>query len=196
MKKDTPFLPDYIFNSILDVTPEFLREHGIKGVLCDTDNTLAIDNKKDIIPEAAQWVKIMEKAGIKVCIMSNSFLIRNISVIKALGIKFWHTRSHKPRGKYYNKMPQKMGLKKEEVCMLGDQMKTDIVGANNADMLSLYLMPYQMEDNFFYKGIFVKRRGYERQFFKQYNELHSTKFDYPEHIKQYLREEDTKECMY
>ena len=87
MLKDQLYLPDVIFNSILEVTPEFLREHGIKGVLCDTDNTLALDNRKDIIPEAAEWVKIMNEAGIKICIMSNSFRVRNMPVVRALGIK-------------------------------------------------------------------------------------------------------------
>ena len=75
MLKDELYLPDYIFNSILDVTPEFLAEHGSKGLLCDTDNTLAYDNRKDIIPEAAEWIKQMREAGIKIAIMSNAFLI-------------------------------------------------------------------------------------------------------------------------
>jgi HAD superfamily phosphatase (TIGR01668 family) len=196
MKKEVPFVPDIIVNSILDVTPELLKSYGIKGVLCDTDNTLAFDNKKDIIPEAEKWVKMMNEAGIKVCIMSNSFLIRNWCVIKALSIKYWHTRSHKPHSRNYYRMPQKMGLKKEEVCMLGDQMRTDIAGANNADMLSVYVMPYAFETNVFYKFHFVRCRAKERQYFKIYNELHATRFDYPQKIKDHMREEDLKECVY
>ena len=196
MKKEELYMPDYIFNSILDVTPEFLKEHGIKGVLCDTDNTLALDNRKDIIPEAAEWVKIMDEAGIKVCIMSNGFYIRNMPVIKALNIKYYQTRSHKPRQKYYKILPERMGLKQNEVCTLGDQMKTDMVGANRADILALYVMPYAFETNPFYKNIFKTRRAIERKYLKKYNEMHGTQFDFPPQIKAEMREEDLKECIY
>lgn len=196
MIKEELYLPDVIFNSILEITPEYLRSQGIKGVLCDTDNTLAYDNRKDIIPEAAEWVKMMDEAGIKVCVMSNAFLVRNYPVIKALGIKYYQTRSHKPRQIYYEKLTEKMGLKHGEVCMLGDQMKTDIVGANKADILSIYLMPYAFETNPFYKNIFKKRRAIERKYLKMYNELHGTKFDFPPQIKAEMREEDLKECVY
>ena len=196
MLKDELYLPDIIFNSISEVTPEFLREHGIKGVLCDTDNTLALDNRKDIIPEAAEWVKLMKQEGIKVCVMSNAFLVRNWPVIKALDIEFYQTRSHKPRQWYYEPLTKKMGLKHGEVAFLGDQMKTDIVGANKADILSMYVMPYAFETNPFYKNIFKKRRAVERKIFKIYNELHGTRFDFPEHIKAEMYEEDLQECVY
>ena len=196
MLKDELYLPDYIFNSILGVTPEFLAEHGIKGLLCDTDNTLAYDNRKDIIPEAAEWIKQMREAGIKIAIMSNAFLVRNYPVVKALKIEYYQTRSHKPRQWYYEPLTKKMGLKHGEVAFLGDQMKTDIVGANKADILSLYVMPYAFETNPFYKNIFKKRRAIERKYIKMYNELHGTKFDFPEQIKAEMHEEDIKECVY
>lgn len=196
MNKEQLYLPDYIFNSILDVTPEFLKEHGIKGLLCDTDNTLAYDNRKDIIPEAEQWLKIMNEAGIKICIMSNAFLVRNWPVIKKLNIKYYKTRSHKPRQWYYEPLTAKMGLKHGEVAFLGDQMKTDIVGANKADILSLYVMPYAFETNPFYKNIFKKRRAIERKYFKIYNELHGTQFDFPECIKAEMHKEDIEECVF
>ena len=196
MLKDELYLPDIIFNSILEVTPEFLAEHGIKGVLCDTDNTLAYDNRKDIIPEAAEWVKRMKEAGIKICIMSNSYRVRNMPVVRALDIKYYKTRSHKPHQWYYEPLTKKMGLKHGEVAFVGDQMKTDMVGANRADILSIYIMPYAFETNPFYKNIFKKRRAKERKYIKMYNEIHGTKFDFPECIKAEMYEEDIKECVF
>ena len=196
MLKEELYLPDVIFNSILEVTPEFLQEHGIKGVLCDTDNTLALDARKDLIPEAVEWVKIMKEAGIKVGIMSNSYRVRNMPIVRALDIKYYHTRSHKPHQWFYEPMTKKMGLKHGEVAFLGDQMKTDMVGANRADILSMYVMPYAFETSPFYRNIFKKRRAKERKIFKIYNELHGTQFDFPEHIKAEMYEEDLQECVY
>lgn len=80
--------------------------------------------------------------------------------------------------------------------MLGDQMLTDISGANNVDMLSVYVMPYAFETNPFYKNIFKKRRARERKFFKKYNELHGTQVDFPEHIKAEMYPEDIAECIF
>lgn len=196
MLKDELYIPDCIFNSILEITPAFLKEHGIKGLLCDVDNTLAYDNRKLAIPEAVEWLDIMKKAGIKIGIMSNAFMVRVRPMAKILGIELYQTRSHKPRQWYYEPLTAKMGLKHGEVAFLGDQMKTDIVGANKADILSLYVMPYAFETNPFYKNIFKKRRAVERKYLKKYNALHGTKFDFPECIKAEMYEDDIKECVF
>ncbi len=196
MLKGEAYLPDYIFESILDITPAFLKSHGIKGILCDSDNTLAYDNRKEVLPSAADWINSMQAAGIKICLMSNGYLVRNMPVIKKLGLKIWNTRSHKPRKFGYKKCCKKLGLDKSEVAMIGDQMKTDIRGANNFNILSLYVMPFAFETNPFYKNIFKKRRAIERKYFKMYNSLNGTKFDFPDIIKAEMYEEDLKECVY
>lgn len=32
-------IPDYVFDSIYDITPEVLTAHGVRGVLVDLDGT-------------------------------------------------------------------------------------------------------------------------------------------------------------
>ena len=34
-------IPDYVFESIYDITPALLQQHGIRGVLIDLDGTMA-----------------------------------------------------------------------------------------------------------------------------------------------------------
>ena len=34
-------IPDYVFDSIYDITPEVLTGHGVRGVLVDLDGTMA-----------------------------------------------------------------------------------------------------------------------------------------------------------
>lgn len=34
-------IPDYVFDSIYDITPEMLTAHGVRGVLVDLDGTMA-----------------------------------------------------------------------------------------------------------------------------------------------------------
>ena len=196
MKKTHAYLPDYIFNNIMEVTPEFLKSIGVKGILVDCDNTIAYDNRKELLPDSKKWVKLMQDNGIKVCLMSNAFLVRVRPVARQIKFDAWTTRSHKPRPIGFKRCIKMLGLEKDQVAILGDQMKTDIVGGNNYDIPTLYLMPYAFETNPFYKNIFKKRRGIERKYFKMYNEQHGTQFDFPDVIKAEMHEEDLKECVY
>ena len=43
-------IPDYVFDSIYDITPEVLTAHGVRGVLVDLDGTMA-SHKAALPPE-------------------------------------------------------------------------------------------------------------------------------------------------
>ena len=43
-------IPDYVFDSIYDITPELLEKHGVRGVLIDLDGTMA-SHKAALPPE-------------------------------------------------------------------------------------------------------------------------------------------------
>ena len=36
------FIPDYVFDSIYDITPEILQSHGIHAALIDLDGTMGL----------------------------------------------------------------------------------------------------------------------------------------------------------
>ncbi len=54
------FLPKDYKRSIFEITPEYLQERNIKGIITDLDNTLV------------EWYKRMQKNGISVMIVSNN----------------------------------------------------------------------------------------------------------------------------
>ena len=56
--------PTYMFSSYREVTPDFLREHGIRGLLLDIDNTLAPYEQEDPDESILSWVKGMQAAGV------------------------------------------------------------------------------------------------------------------------------------
>lgn len=189
MRKGKNYMPEYIVESIQDITPGFLKNLGAKGILIDVDNTLAYDNRKDIFPGVPRWVELMKAAGVKIIIMSNSFKVRVSPVAKALDLPYM-TRCHKPAVKSYLKAAQLLGLSPDECIMVGDQMLTDIRGANESGIKSVYVMPVAFETNIFYKNIFKTRRANERKVIMQYNEAHGTEFDLPPQIKAEMRKED------
>ena len=57
-------IPDYVFDSIYDITPETLTAHGVRGVLVDLDGTMA-SHKAALPPDTLHtFVDRMRNAGI------------------------------------------------------------------------------------------------------------------------------------
>ena len=57
-------IPDFMFASYSEVTPEFLSSIGVRALICDIDNTLVTYD--DARPTAAlhRWFRDMESAGV------------------------------------------------------------------------------------------------------------------------------------
>ena len=56
-------IPDYVFDSIYDITPEVLTAHGVRGVLVDLDGTMA-SHKAALPPDTLHtFVDRLKDAG-------------------------------------------------------------------------------------------------------------------------------------
>ena len=65
-------IPDYVFDSIYDITPEMLTAHGVRGVLVDLDGTMA-SHKAALPPDTLHlFVDRLKDAGIAVLVFSNN----------------------------------------------------------------------------------------------------------------------------
>ena len=61
-------IPDYVFDSIYDITPEVLTAHGVRGVLVDLDGTMA-SHKAALPPDTLHtFVDRLKDAGIAVLV--------------------------------------------------------------------------------------------------------------------------------
>ena len=129
--------PDHIFERVCDITPERLKSLGVKAVLCDLDSTLMSAVSHDLPEENIQWIKKVKDAGITVMILSNnSRECRVADVCKKLEIEFIHL-AKKPFAKGYRLATQRLLLKPSEIAMIGDQIYTDILGANRRGMITI-----------------------------------------------------------
>lgn len=127
-----------MINSIYAVSPAQLKERGIRAVFSDLDNTLIAWNNPDGTPELRQWMTELREAGIPLIVISNNSKER---VAKAnLDLPFV-SRSLKPLSFGINRARTKLGLKKSEVVMVGDQLMTDMVAANEAGVRSILVKP-------------------------------------------------------
>ena len=132
--------PKLYYKSICDITPQILSDIGIKGVILDVDNTV-LTYKSDIIaPEIVNAVDILKNADIKIALLSNNFNSRVMACAKSLSLPYV-SFGIKPLPFGFLKAKKLLGLKKNEVTVIGDQVYTDILGANFLKMFSILLEP-------------------------------------------------------
>ncbi|AXI40174.1 MAG: YqeG family HAD IIIA-type phosphatase [Bacillaceae bacterium] len=141
------FLPGEYAKSVFHIYPHFLKEKGIKGIITDLDNTLVEWDRPNATPKLKNWFEMMEQNGIKVTIVSNNNEKRVRSFSEPLNIPFI-SKAGKPRAKAFKKAAEQMGLKKEEVVVIGDQLLTDVLGGNLCGFHTILVVPVSSTDGF------------------------------------------------
>lgn len=154
--------PKFRFYRVTDITPEFLRQHGIKGLLLDVDNTLSIDKGQELLEGLPEWIATMQANDIRLTVISNAAKKRLIPFAKKIGMQFVH-RAGKPLFWGYLIGCKRLGLRKKETAMVGDQIFTDTIGANLIGMTSILVEPILLEDS----ASFRLRRRLEKKILKK-----------------------------
>lgn len=132
------FLPDYLFPAITDISPAFLCRYGYRLVLLDYDNTMLPYTKNVPTPELLRWIDGMKRAGITLCIVSNSHKRRVPDFCKRHNIACV-THARKPGKKGINEALRRFAAPREQTVLIGDQIYTDVLGANLAGITSIHV---------------------------------------------------------
>ena len=136
------FFPDAYMESTYAIDFEKLYQEGIRGVIFDIDNTLVPHGA----PADERAVKLFERLraiGLDYCLISNNQLPRVKPFADAVQAKFVED-AHKPSVKNYLRACEMMGLKKEQVLFVGDQLFTDMLGAHLAGVTPLLVEPIEV----------------------------------------------------
>ena len=140
-------IPRGVYPSITEISPQALAGKGIRLVLADLDNTL-VAYKVTRPPEAGvAWKQALEASGIQLFLLSNSRKPgRAQRFAEQLGIPY-QGHSGKPSKKGYLRAMERMGAGPRETVMVGDQIFTDTLGANNAGVTPLLVEPIRLAGN-------------------------------------------------
>lgn len=157
------FDPDYIFARTTNITPEFLKEQGIENLLLDVDNTLTTHNNPEPSQGIDQWLDTMRANGIGMVIISNNNEQRVEPFAKRLGLAF-NSMSMKPLSLGFSNGLKILGANKKNTAVVGDQIFTDVMGANLMGMKSLMVLPIEAED----MAAFKLKRKLEKPFTDKY----------------------------
>lgn len=132
--------PKLIVETLSDVDTRMLRARGVRGVLVDMDDTL-VASHEDRIPAAhAAWVRALIAEEFAVALLSNGEPARVARVAAELDVEGL-SLSGKPFPWAYRRGLRVLGLPADAVAMVGDQVFTDVFGANLAGMTSILVRP-------------------------------------------------------
>lgn len=147
------FYPQEYVDSTYEIPFEKLYEEGYRGVLFDIDNTL-VPHGAPATPEAIAFFKRLRKTGFSYCMISNNQAERVESFCRKVEGKFV-CNAHKPSVKGYQLAMEYIGTNEKNTLFVGDQLFTDIYGANRAGIRSILVKPIHPKEEI---QIVLKRR--------------------------------------
>ena len=138
------------FRKVTDITPEFLKKLRVKGLILDIDNTLTTHDNPVPAERVPEWIDLMKKNSIKLVIVSNNHPPRVKPFADMLGIDFV-CEGKKPLSKGFKEAVRKIKLPRKNIAAVGDQIFTDVLGANLYGIKMLYTVPIEHEKTMFFK---------------------------------------------
>ena len=144
------FLPCLIADRLTDLTPAILQKRGIQLLMLDFDNTIVPYTTNEPTAQMAAWLNMMIESPVQLCVVSNSKRDRVKVFCKAYGIDCI-THAKKPFSKGIKECLTRYGYPKTACALVGDQIYTDVLGANCAGVQS-FLVKAIDNHNFWLKA--------------------------------------------
>ena len=143
MKKNL-LMPTVAVRNVTDITVGLIRKLDIDAILLDVDNTLAPPTSHIPYEGVQEWIDMLKENGIQVVICSNNYRKRVKPFSDSVGLDCV-AMSLKPFPFGFNRAKRKLKEKPQSVLVVGDQIYTDVLGANLAGMKSVLLVPRDKE---------------------------------------------------
>ncbi|MBQ9180873.1 YqeG family HAD IIIA-type phosphatase [Candidatus Saccharibacteria bacterium] len=123
---------DKKFERFEDVTPEILKQNGVKLLLCDLDNTLRLHSEKEPADELQEWISDCRAAGVTIVIISNNGRKKMMQKFcEPIGVPcVWWAK--KPLSSKLTKAMREYNFTTNQTVMLGYKWSTDVLAAKFA----------------------------------------------------------------
>ena len=127
--------PTEYYDSTYSINFKKYYRMGYRGLIFDIDNTLVPHNAMNDDRSRALFDRLKE-IGFKVCFVSNNKEPRVKEFNDEVGCDYVH-KAGKPKAEGFIRAMKIMGTTRENTLFVGDQLFTDIWGANNARIHSI-----------------------------------------------------------
>lgn len=138
-------LPKAIFQKLTDITPEYLCACGIRLLMLDFDNTVLPYTSNEPTETLLAWLERMKAADVMLCVVSNSKKSRakNFCEQNQIGC-VRHARKPFPKG--IKECLRRYDAAPEQAALVGDQIFTDVLGANGVGVRSILVKPIHLHN--------------------------------------------------
>ena len=136
--------PALMAESYREVTPQWLKARGFAAVIFDIDNTL-VPHGQEATPEVTAYFSALHEAGIRTFLISNNSEERVKPFAEAVSSGFV-CKADKPSRKRFRTAMAQMGSSSGDTLAVGDQLFTDVLGANRSGLTSLLVQPVEPLD--------------------------------------------------
>lgn len=133
------FYPKRIADSPYVINYDDLYKEGYRGIIFDIDNTL-VEHGADASPEAIELIARVREIGFRVCFISNNDEERVTRFNREINVKYIY-KANKPSKKSFIRAMNRMGTNLDNTVFIGDQLFTDVFGANRVGMMSYFVKP-------------------------------------------------------
>lgn len=138
-------IPRMMAEKLTDLTPSVLSAHHITFLMMDFDNTIVPYTADAPTEEIEQWLREMHESPIGLCVVSNSKRDRVVKFCNARNIPCI-THSKKPFSKGIVQCRDRFALDMTHTALVGDQIYTDVLGANCAGAVSILVKPIHLHN--------------------------------------------------
>lgn len=133
------FYPNDYIDSAYLIDFEKLYQQGYRGIIFDIDNTL-VPHGFPADQRAAALLKRLGDIGYQVMMLSNNKEPRVKMFCDAVGAPYIY-KAGKPNPDKYRTAMENMGTDEKTTLFVGDQIFTDVWGANKAGIYSILVKP-------------------------------------------------------
>lgn len=132
----------------LDLGVADLRQLGLDGLLLDLDCTLKDHGASEFSAPVKAWVKSLQAAGIRLCLLSNGERRRVGGLARQLGLPF-EALAFKPLPVGCLRAVRRLGLARRRVGVVGDQLFADVLAGRLAGLFTILVRPTSPHEPWF-----------------------------------------------
>jgi hypothetical protein len=154
-------------DAIWDLDLEQLQRRGVRGLILDLDNTLVNWNGSELRPGVAAWLAEAGRRRLRCCIVTNAGETERLRSIAGAAGASHLAKAGKPFPRAYRRAMRKLGTGPDSTAAIGDQVFTDILGANLLGLDTILVEPFSPRE--FIGTRFVRlverplRKGWRRE---------------------------------
>ncbi len=144
--------PKEEYGSTYEIPYEEYYNKGYRAIIFDIDNTL-VPHGAPADERAKKLCNHLRNIGFKICFLSNNNTRRVAPFAQALEAEYI-SNAGKPFKKGYRRAAELLQVEEDKILFIGDQLLTDIIGANRMKYYSILVGPVARKETF---GIVLKR---------------------------------------